>query len=59
MSITIPKSLRDRFYVDERGSMRSKKRDERRRLCAEYAITSGRQWTRLRKQLRREAKRAP
>lgn len=39
-------------------SYRSEKRNEKRRLKAEYGITSGRQWVRLRKALQRAIKAA-
>lgn len=41
--------------IDGRGDFRSAKRELRRALCAKYGVTSGRQWVRLRRALRRSA----
>lgn len=41
--------------IDGRGDFRSAKREERRRLCALHGVTTGRQWVRLRRALRRAA----
>lgn len=39
--------------IDGRGDYRSAKRLRRQLLCAQYGVTSGRQWVRLRRTLRR------
>lgn len=47
------KDNKDGSAMDGRGDYRSPKRLQRQRMCAIYGITSGRQWVRLRKELRR------
>jgi hypothetical protein len=41
--------------IDGRGDRRSAKRLARQELCRRHAVTSGRQWVRLRRQLRRRS----
>ncbi len=47
------KDYKDGSAIDGRGDYRSPKRLQRQRLCALHGVTSGRQWVRLRRELRR------
>lgn len=46
---------KDGSAIDGRGDYRSAKRIKRQLLCALYGVTTGRQWVRLRRALRRAA----